>query len=91
MMYRSKAAVIDAVKFTYPPTEELRAFLGERMGPCSKARHPTALAQLQILDPSGGTMHAVIEGNYIIREANGGLASLSASMFAATYESVDAA
>lgn len=68
--YRKKPVVIEAMQFTYPPTDEFMAWFGQpaRM---TKARHPDAKAELEVMTLEDGAdaraKHVATEGDWIIR------------------------
>lgn len=87
--YRKKPVVIEAMQFTYPPTDEFMAWFGQpsRM---TKARHPDAKAELEVLTLEDGNdsraKHVATEGDWIIRGVQGELYPCKPDIFAATYE-----
>ena len=54
--YRKKPVVIEAMQFTYPPTDEFMAWFG-RPARMTKARHPTAKAELEVGTLEDGLRH----------------------------------
>jgi hypothetical protein len=87
--YRKKPVVIEAMQFTYPPTDEFMAWFGQptRM---TKARHPEAKEKLEVLTLEDGAdaraKHVATEGDWIIRGVQGELYPCKPDIFAATYE-----
>lgn len=91
MKYRKKPVVIDAVKFTYPPTELLEWFC-PALTNFRKARHPNAKAEADIVTLEDGedrrALHVATEGDYIIKGVNGEFYPCKPDIFAKTYEAV---
>ena len=94
--YRKKPVVIDAVKFEY--TVECLNFLKEWMGlncgNVKKDRHPTALAELEIITLEDGqthftAKHIATEGDYIIKGVHGEFYACKPDIFFKTYEKAD--
>lgn len=92
MKYRKKPVVIEAVKFTYPPTEELMAFAGSVLSNITKARHMDAIASALIVTLEDGkdsqVKHVATEGDYIIKGVQGEFYACKPDIFDATYEKV---
>lgn len=89
MKYRKKPVVIEAVKFTYPPTKELTEFC-PLISNFRKNRHPRALAEADIAtleDGVGGQCkHVATEGDYIIKGVKGEFYACKPDIFKETYE-----
>lgn len=89
--YRKKPVVIEAMQFTYPPTSEFTAWFGQPVR-ITKARHPGAKAELEVLTledgADGRAKHVATEGDWIIRGVQGELYPCKPDIFAATYEEV---
>jgi hypothetical protein len=92
MQYRKAPVVIDAVLFTYPPTPELKEFLGSSMGKLSKARHPSAKGEMEIGTLEDGSelkvIHIATEGDYIIKGVEGEFYACKPEIFHKTYEAI---
>ena len=90
--YRKKPIVIEAMQFTYPPTSEFMVWFGQPVR-TTKARHPGAKAELEVLTledgADGRAKHVATEGDWIIRGVQGELYPCKPDIFAATYEAVD--
>jgi hypothetical protein len=90
--YRKLPVVIEAVKFTYPPTDELRIFMGNSMGDTSKARHITAQGEMEIHTLEDGqylkVAHIATEGDFIIKGVQGEFYACKPDIFHSTYEEV---
>lgn len=65
MKFRKKPVVIEAMQFTYPPTDEFMAWFGQPAR-ITKARHPGAMAELEVLTLGDGdgawAKHVATEG-----------------------------
>ncbi|WP_209015557.1 hypothetical protein, partial [Roseibium sp. RKSG952] len=90
--YRKKPVEIEAVQFTYPPTDELKEFGGVHLKNLRKARHPGAKAEVDIITLEDGSdgraKHVATEGDWIIKGVKGELYSCKPDIFEATYERV---
>lgn len=88
--YRKKPVVIDAVEFTYPPTEELLKFCGDSISKIRKARHMHALGEADIITledgKAGQCKHIATEGDFIIRGVAGEFYPCKPGIFEKTYE-----
>lgn len=93
MRYRKKAVEIEAVVFTYPITDELLEFAGPSLGTCRKNRHPSAIAELEVLTLEDGkdlkVTHIATEGDYIIKGVQGEFYPCKPGIFVLTYDKVD--
>ncbi len=91
--FRKKPVVIEAVQFTYPPTDELREFGGESLINYRKERHPGALAEVDIVTLEDGSdgraKHVGTEGDWIIKGVQGEFYACKPDIFEATYEYVE--
>ena len=87
--YRKKPIVIEAMQFTYPPTDEFMEWFGQpaRM---TKGTHPDEEAELEVPTLEDGHDNRVkrvaTEGDWIIRGVKGELYPCKPDIFAATYE-----
>ncbi len=92
MKYRKKPVEIEAVQFTYPPTEELRAFVGGHMINVRKKRHPGAVGEADIVTLEDGSdgraKHVATEGDWIIKGVKGEFYPCKPDIFEATYDLV---
>jgi len=90
MKYRKKPVVIDAVIFTYPPTDELLLFAGSAISNIKKDRHISAKAEAEISTledgKDGQCKHIATEGDYIIKGVNGEFYPCKPDIFHKTYE-----
>lgn len=88
--YREKPVEIEAVQFTYPPTDELSSFAGNHLRNFRKARHPDAKAEVDIVTLEDGSdgraKHVATEGDWIIRGVQGEFYACKPDIFEATYE-----
>ena len=95
MRFRNKPIEIDAIKFKYTNTgiKELVEFVGVFVGTITKARHPTAKAEAEILMLKNGNelgvKHIAIEGDWIIRVGACDFMSCKPEMFEQTYDKVE--
>lgn len=91
MKFRKKPVVIEAVQFTYPPTELLRQFCPELKN-FRKDRHPNAKAEADIVTledgEDGRAKHVATEGDWIIKGVQGEFYACKPDIFDATYEAV---
>ena len=90
MKFKKKPVVIEAMKFTYPLSEELRQWLGDACGNVTKQRHPNALAELEVKTLEDGhdnrVKHVATEGDYIIKGVKGEFYPCKPDIFNETYE-----
>lgn len=90
MKFRKKPVVIEAVQFTYPPTQALIDFAGPSLRNVRKARHPGAIAEVDIVTLEDGSdgraKHVATEGDWIIQGVQGEFYPCKPDIFAATYE-----
>lgn len=90
--FRKKPVVIEAVRFTYPPTKELLEFAGAALRNMRKARHPTAKAEADVVTLEDGSdgraKHVATEGDWIIKGVQGEFYPCKPDIFEATYEAV---
>ena len=87
--FRKKPVVIEAVKFTYPPTADLLAFCGEAIRDIRKDRHMGAIAEADITtleDGNGRVKHVATEGDWIIKGVHGEFYPCKPDIFEKTYE-----
>lgn len=93
MKFRKKPVVIDAVQFTYPPSDALLAFADDHLTNLRKARHPGAKAEADIVTledgQDGRVKHVATEGDWIIKGVKGEFYPCKPDIFEATYEAVD--
>lgn len=80
MKYTKKPVVIEAVEFTYPPTEEFKAFIN-----FDGARKVVIKNNFAVIETLEGNMTANI-GDYIVRGINGELYPCKPDIFKQTYE-----
>lgn len=90
MKFRKVPVEIEAVRFTYPPTDELLALCGNHLRNMRKARHPSAKAEVDIVTLEDGSdgraKHVATEGDWIIKGVKGEFYPCKPDIFAATYE-----
>ena len=90
--YRKKPVIIEAVQFTYPPTQEFLEFCGDDLGKVVKARHMDAVAEAEIVTLEDGkelkVIHIATEGDFVIRGVQGELYACKPDIFHETYEQV---
>lgn len=93
MNYRKKPIVIQAAKFTYPPTVEFLRFCGDSVTNFRKQRHPGAVAEADIVTLEDGSdgraKHVATEGDWIIKGIQGEFYACKPDIFEATYEAVE--
>ena len=91
--YRKKPVVIEAIKFTYPPTAELMNWVGKAMKNIRKERHPTAIGEADIVTLEDGSdnrvKHVATEGDWIIKGIQGEFYPCKPDIFEETYEKVE--
>jgi len=89
MKYRKKPVVIDAMQFTYPPTELLEWFCPVITN-FRKSRHPNAKAEADIVTLEDGAdnrvVHVATEGDWIIKGVAGEFYACKPDIFDKTYE-----
>jgi hypothetical protein len=89
--YRKKPVVIEAMQFTYPPTEEFLKWFGQPVR-ITKDFHSEAKAELDVSTLEDGAdnraKHIATEGDWIIRGVQGEMYPIKPDIFAATYELV---
>jgi hypothetical protein len=89
--FRKKPVVIEAVQFTYPPTDLLTGFC-PALTNFRKERHPGSKAEADIVTlEDGGDMrakHVATEGDWIIKGVQGEFYACKPDIFEATYEAV---
>ena len=87
-----KPVVIEAMQFKYPPTKEFLAWCGDNIRNLRKARHPHALAELDIVTLEDGSdgraKHVATEGDWIIKGVQGEFYACKPDIFHQTYEKV---
>jgi hypothetical protein len=90
--FRKRPVVIEAMRFVYPVTQELRDFMGDSLGAVEKHRNPEAgaYAVIKTLEdgPDGEAKHIATEGEWIIKGLSGHFYSCDPDIFAQTYEAV---
>ena len=92
MKYVKKPIVIDAIKFEYTKEgiEQLKEFCGSALGTIRKERHPSALAEAEIMTLEDGVIltvkHIATEGDYIIKGIQGEFYPCKPDIFLATYD-----
>ena len=93
MKYRKKPVVIEAMQFFYPPSAELREWCGASLGSYSKARHPDAKGEVEVLTLEDGhdnrVKHVATDGDWIIKGVRGEFYPCKPDIFEKTYEPVD--
>ena len=82
--YIKRESFIDAMQFTYPPTDELLKFCGEDLFNLRKARSPNARGEADINTPAG--IRTAREGAYIIKDSYGNLDVMTPAVFNNIYE-----
>lgn len=92
MKYRKKPVVIEAMKFTYPPSGELLAWMGEAAGQIRMWRHLGAVAEMDVKTLEDGhddrVRHVATNGDWIIRGVKGEFYPCKPDIFEQTYEAV---
>lgn len=92
--FRKKPVVIEAVQFTYPPTDLLTGFC-PALRNFRKERHPGSKAEADIVTLEDGgdgrAKHVATEGDWIIKGVQGEFYACKPHIFAATYEPAEAA
>lgn len=92
--YVKKPVVIEAMKFEYTTEaiNSLREWAGEYIGNISKARHPSAKAEMQIGTLEDGVhltvKHIATEGDFIIKGVQGEFYACKPDIFEMTYQKV---
>ncbi|MBA8906789.1 hypothetical protein [Aminobacter ciceronei] len=90
--YRKKPVVIEAMQYRYGDPA-VRAFLGASAGHESKARHPSAKGELEIVTLEDGhdqrAKHVATEGDFIIKGVQGEFYPCKPDIFEATYEAAE--
>jgi hypothetical protein len=90
--YSKRAIAVEVLQFVY--TDEcviaMKEFLGDNMGYVSKARHPGAVAEMQIKTLEDGihfkVKHIATEGDYIIKGHHNDCWAVKEHIFLDTYE-----
>jgi len=89
--YRNKPVEIEAVQYRYGDPAA-REFLDHAAGNESKARHPDAKGEIEIVTLEDGhdrrAKHVATEGDWIIKGVKGEFYACKPDIFAATYEAV---
>lgn len=92
MKFRKKPIVIEAMQFTYPPSDDFIKWFGHSAR-ITKARHPNAKAELEVSTledgADGRAKHVATEGDWIIRGVQGELYPCKPDIFEATYEKAE--
>ena len=90
MKFKKKPVVIEAIQFTYPPTDQLVDFVGESLGGLTKDIVNDTPAELEILTLEDGVdrraKHVATEGDWIIKGIKGEFYPCKPDVFAATYD-----
>lgn len=90
--YRNTPVEIEAMVFTYPPSEKLEEWMGNGMGFFYKAGHPEAKGELEVCTLEDGehlgVRHIAVEGDYIVKGVQGEFYAVKPDIFHATYEAV---
>jgi adenine deaminase len=91
MKFRKKPVVIEAMRFTYPPTPALLAWCPAlKNWRCN--RHLGAIAEADIVTLEDGSdgraKHVASAGDWIIKGVQGEFYPCKPDIFAATYEAV---
>jgi hypothetical protein len=91
--FRKRPVIIEAVRFTYPPTQALRDFVGDSLGTVEKQRHIGAVgyAVIKTLEdgPDEQAKHIATEGDWIIKGVSGEFYPCKPDIFELTYEAVE--
>lgn len=95
--WRKKNSEITAHKFVYTTkgVAELDEFCGDSLGLITKARHPNAKAQAQLVTMINDDLNTLMvryiveEGDYVYKDANGDLHSMTAKVFLDSYDEVE--
>ena len=92
MKFRKKPVVIEAMRFTYPPSPALLEWCNA-MRNVRKSRHLGAKAEADIVTLEDGSdgraRHVATEGDWIIRGVQGEFYPCKPEIFAATYEAAE--
>ena len=90
--YRKKPVEIEAIRFTRNNLDALKDFMDDAMGNFQVAKHPDAIAELEVKTLEDGiTMkvtHIATEGDYIIKGIQGEFYACKPDIFEQTYEAV---
>ncbi len=93
MKFRKKPVVIEAKKYTYPASIEIRSWLGASGGKEYAERHPGGRREIEILTLEDGhdgrAKHVATDGDWIIRGVKGEFYACTPDIFEATYELVE--
>lgn len=91
-LYLKKPMPVEAMQFVYTADcwIELRPWMGDHMKTCGKARHPDAVAWLEIMgnpdeDGNREVTHVANEGNYIVKGYDGRFYPVEKDAFESTY------
>jgi hypothetical protein len=91
MKFRKKPVVIEAVQFTYPPTNDLLEWC-PAIRNIRKQRHPSAIGEADIMTLEDGSdgraKHVATEGDWIIKGVAGEFYPCKPDIFLATYEAL---
>lgn len=94
MKYRKKPIVIEAIQFDYSREgiAKLRDFCGEENLRFSRNRHPSSIAEVEILTledgADGRAQHVATQDDYIIKGIQGEFYPCKPEIFNDTYELV---
>lgn len=95
IQYRKKPVVIEAMKFNYPPSNELLSWVGDNLSSILKPSTTNKLAEAYIVTLEDGddeshynVKHVVTEGDYIIKGVQGEFYPCKPDIFHQTYEEV---
>lgn len=95
MKYRKKPIVVDAMRFTHPPTDEFISWFGQPLHMVEavykvRSKPPYAVVELEIRTLEDGfdgrAKHIATEGDWIIRGAQNEMWAIKPDIFELTYE-----
>ena len=93
MKFRKKQVIVEAKKFTYPPTSDLIDWMGKAAGNLTKARHIGAKAEMHVKTLEDGVnnevKHIASEGDWIIKGIKGEFYPCKPDIFELTYEKAE--
>lgn len=93
MKYRKKPVEIEAMQFTYPPSQALLDWMGDSAGQARMQRHPGAIAEMDVKTLEDGhdgrVKHVASAGDWIIKGVKGEFYPCKPDIFAATYDKAD--
>lgn len=91
-VFVKKPVQIQAIKFTYPPSEEFLEFVGNKMSKLKKERHlgskaTAVIATLEDGDENSHQVeHVITEGDWLIKGIKGEFYPIKEDIFLETYQ-----